>query len=68
MSREGFVAASVGPDRQDSFIVDVPFPRFYRFPSDSVQDSFYDPSNGLYSFGDIGFFGGDIPVQGLYGG
>lgn len=68
MRREGFVLASVGPDQQDSFIVDIPFPEFYRFPGDSVRDSIYNPSNGLFSFGDIGYFGGDIPVRGLLGG
>jgi prepilin-type N-terminal cleavage/methylation domain-containing protein len=69
LKREAFVVASVGPDQQDSFIVDYPFPNFYRFPGDSVRDSIYNPSNGLYSLGDIGYFGGDgIRVQGLVGG
>ncbi len=66
--KEGFVAASVGPDRQDSYIVDYPFPNQYRYPGDSVRDSVYDPSNGVNSLGDIGYFGGDIPVHGLVGG
>ncbi|MBI1390676.1 MAG: prepilin-type N-terminal cleavage/methylation domain-containing protein [bacterium] len=66
--REGFSVSSVGPDRQDSFLVDYPFPRFYRFPGDSVRDSVYNPSNGLDSFGDIGYFGGDLNQQGIIGG
>ena len=66
--REAFVVASVGPDQMDSFIVDVPFPDSYRYPGDSVRDSIYDPSNGTISLGDIGYFGGDIRVQGLLGG
>lgn len=69
LKREAFVVASVGPDQQDSFIVDYPFPNFYRFPGESVRDSIYNPSNGLYSLGDIGYFGGDgIRAQGLVGG
>ncbi len=66
--REGFALASVGPDQQDSFIVDYPFPQYYRYPGDSVRDSIYNPSNGLISPGDIGYFGGDLRVQGLVGG
>ena len=66
--REGFVMASIGPDRQDSFIVDYPFPSFYRYPGDSVRDSVYNSSNGVFSAGDIGYFGGDLPIQGLIGG
>ena len=68
LRREGFVVASVGPDQQDSYIMDYPFPAFYRFPGDSVRDSVYDPTNGIISPGDIGYFGGDLPVQGLIGG
>ncbi len=66
--REGFSVASVGPDQQDSYIVDIPLPNFYRFPGDSTRDSIYNPSNGVISSGDIGFFGGELPVQGLLGG
>lgn len=68
--KEGFCLASVGPDKQDSYIVDYPFPKYYRYPGDSVRDSVYNPSNGLISPGDIGFFGGDLPggVNGLIGG
>ncbi|RJP30158.1 MAG: prepilin-type N-terminal cleavage/methylation domain-containing protein [Candidatus Omnitrophota bacterium] len=62
--REGFAVTSVGPDRQDSFIVDYPFPQNIRFLGASV----YHPSNGVISSGDIGFFGGDLAVQGLVGG
>ena len=69
LRREAFVLASVGPDQQDSYIVDYPFPRFYRFPGDSVRDSVYHPSNGLLSLGDIGYFGGQgLGVSGLLGG
>jgi len=68
LQREGFVVASVGPDQQDSYIMDFPFPTFYRFPGDSIRDSVYNPSNGIISPGDIGYFGGDLPVQGLIGG
>lgn len=66
-SREGFVVSSVGPDRQDSYLVDYPFPAYYRLPG-KVSDSVYAPSNGITSFGDIGFFGGDIGFQGSIGG
>lgn len=65
--REGFLVSSVGPDQMDSYIVDFPFPKFYRWGT-NVNDSVYDPSNGMYSIGDIGFFGGDLPKQGLVGG
>lgn len=66
--KEGFALVSVGPDRQDSFIVDYPFPEYYRFPGETVRDSIYNPSNGIDSFGDIGYFGGDIRASGLIGG
>jgi len=68
LRREGFALTSVGPDRMDSYIVDYPFPEYYRYPGDTVRDSVYNPSNGIVSSGDIGFFGGDIPVSGLIGG
>lgn len=68
LRREGFMVGSVGPDRQDSFLVDYPFPSFRRLPGDSVRDSVYDPSNGVGSFGDIGYFGGDLTVSGIIGG
>ncbi|MEW6238532.1 MAG: prepilin-type N-terminal cleavage/methylation domain-containing protein [Candidatus Omnitrophota bacterium] len=68
LRREGFALTSVGPDRMDSYIVDYPFPEYYRYPGDTVRDSVYNPSNGIISSGDIGFFGGDIPVSGLIGG
>lgn len=66
--REGFSVASIGPDKQDSYIVDYPFPEQYRFPGDTVRDSVYNPSNGIHSLGDIGYFGGELPVGGLVGG
>lgn len=68
LQKEAFALASMGPDQMDSFIVDFPFPQFYRMPSDSVRDSIYNPSNGILSSGDLGFFGGDIPISGLMGG
>ncbi|MCH8347974.1 MAG: hypothetical protein IH901_05725 [Proteobacteria bacterium] len=68
LNKEGFLVASVGPDQQDSYLVDYPFPEYYRFPGDTVQDSVYNSSNGLDSQGDIGYFGGELPVQGLIGG
>lgn len=68
LRREGFALVSVGPDRQDSYMVDFPFPQYYRFPGETVRDSIYNPSNGLESFGDIGYFGGDISASGLIGG
>lgn len=68
LQREGFALASIGPDRQDSYIVDYPFPLHYRYPGDTVRDSVYNPSNGIMSPGDIAFFGGELPVQGLIGG
>jgi len=66
--KEGFALSSIGPDKQDSYIVDFPFPDAYRLPGDSVRDSVYDPSNGIISPGDIGYFGGDLSYQGLLGG
>lgn len=66
--KEGFAVSSVGPDQQDSFVVDYPFPNEYRYPGDTVRDSVYNPSNGIISPGDIGYFGGDLPVSGLIGG
>ena len=68
LRREGFALVSVGPDRQDSYMVHFPFPQYYRFPGETVRDSIYNPSNGLESFGDIGYFGGDIRASGLIGG
>lgn len=68
LQKEAFALASMGPDQMDSFIVDFPFPEFFRPPGDSVRDSIYNPSNGVISTGDLGFFGGDIPVNGLMGG
>ncbi len=68
LNREAFSVTSVGPDRMDSYLVDYPFPDFYRYPGESVRDSVYNPSNGVQSLGDIGFFGGDLPVSGLVGG
>ncbi|MBN2327443.1 MAG: prepilin-type N-terminal cleavage/methylation domain-containing protein [Candidatus Omnitrophica bacterium] len=68
LRKEAFALASMGPDQMDSFIVDIPFPEFYRYPGDSIHDSIYNPSNGVISPGDIGYFGGDIPVVGLVGG
>ncbi|MDX9754685.1 MAG: prepilin-type N-terminal cleavage/methylation domain-containing protein [bacterium] len=64
---EGYLVSSIGPDQMDSYIVDYPFPKFYRW-GPNVNDSVYNPSNGIYSIGDIGFFGGDLPRQGLVGG
>jgi len=64
LRKEAFALASMGPDQMDSFIVDFPFPKFNRFPGESV----YNPSNGIISPGDLGFFGGDISVSGLIGG
>ncbi len=66
--KEGFSLGSVGPDRQDSYIVDFPFPEHYRLPGDSVYDSIYRPSNGIVSPGDLGYFGGELSVNGLMGG
>ena len=68
LRKEGYALASVGPDRQDSYIIDYPFPGFYRIPGDSNRDSVYNPSNGVISPGDIGYFGGDLNTQGLIGG
>lgn len=61
---ESFAVASVGPDRMDSYIIDIPFPEFKRFPGESV----YNPSNGVVSAGDIGYFSGNLRVSGLVGG
>lgn len=66
--REAYMVGSVGPDQMDSFIVKVPFPSLYNYPGDSPRDSIYNPSNGILSLGDIGYFGGDITVNGLLGG
>jgi type II secretion system protein G len=68
LRKEGFAVSSVGPDQMDSYIVEYPFSGYLGVPTDSVNDSVYDPSNGIRSIGDIGFFGGDIPRQGLVGG
>ncbi len=68
LRREGFAVSSVGPDQNDSYLVDYPFPDFYRFSGRPVRDSVYNPSNGLISPGDIGYFGGNLSVQGLIGG
>ncbi len=69
LRKEAFALASMGPDQMDTFIVDFPFfPGFYRYPTDSPRDSIYNPSNGIISPGDIGFFGGDISINGLIGG
>ena len=68
LKKEAFSVSSVGPDQMDSYIVDFPFPGFYRYPGDTVFDSVYNPSNGVRSAGDIGFFGGDLSKQGLVGG
>ncbi|MBZ0256850.1 hypothetical protein K8I31_12365, partial [bacterium] len=68
LRREGYAVVSVWPDRQDSYIIDYPFPKYYRVPGESVRDSVYNPSNGTESIGDIGYFGGDIGAGGLIGG
>ena len=68
LQKEAFALASMGPDRMDTYIVDIPFaPSFYRY-SNTPGDSIYNPSNGIVSPGDIGYFGGDISVGGLIGG
>jgi type II secretion system protein G len=66
--KEAFLVASVGPDQMDSYIVKIPFPTLYNYPVESIRDSIYHPSNGIVSLGDIGYFGGDIPITGLRGG
>lgn len=68
MRREGFAISSVGPDQMDSYIVQYPFPQNTEVPIENAYDFVYNPSNGIRSTGDIGFFGGDIPKQGLVGG
>ncbi|MGC9330234.1 MAG: prepilin-type N-terminal cleavage/methylation domain-containing protein, partial [Candidatus Hinthialibacter sp.] len=37
LRKEAFALASMGPDQMDSFIVDFPFPEFYRYPGDSTR-------------------------------
>ncbi len=65
--KKGYCILSMGPDYQQSGL--------YFLPPNLVCDNFtygagppYKPSNGLHSWGDIVYFGGDLPVSGALGG
>lgn len=73
MNREGYAVVSLAPDQKDSFVAYLPFPN--RLPAAAAgygilesADSLYDPTNGLFSGGDIAGFGGDVPMDGIRGG
>ncbi|NUP89278.1 MAG: prepilin-type N-terminal cleavage/methylation domain-containing protein [Candidatus Sumerlaeia bacterium] len=70
---DGFAVISIGPDRDDSFIVYHPFPEalpvaaaYYGITS--AWDSVYDPTNGTISEGDLARFGGAVPGPAVVGG
>lgn len=65
--KKGYCILSMGPDYQQSGL--------YFLPPNVVCENFtygagppYESSNGLHSWGDIVYFGGDLPVGGAYGG
>ena len=66
--KKAFCAMSEGPDGEQTGLFYLPAhilcPGFVYGP----EDASYAPSNGLYSVGDIAYFGGHIPVSGLVGG
>jgi prepilin-type N-terminal cleavage/methylation domain-containing protein len=68
LDHDAYLLASVAPDRVDSSLVYLPFPHLRNLPLRAIQDTIYAPSNGLTSPGDIGHFGGEIPVGGSIGG
>ncbi|HUT22930.1 MAG TPA: type II secretion system protein [Sumerlaeia bacterium] len=73
MASSAYAVVSVGPDLKDSFIVYYPFPTSLppgasAYGVHSASDSVYDPTNGTISSGDLGAFGGDLPVPRFVGG
>ncbi|HQP97852.1 MAG TPA: prepilin-type N-terminal cleavage/methylation domain-containing protein [bacterium] len=68
LDRDAYLVASIGPDRVDSALVYLPFPEMRTLPIPCIQDTVYSPSNGVISGGDIGHFGGAVPLGGGIGG
>lgn len=66
---DGYAVVSIGPDKTDSFIAYYPFPD--ALPAQAalvgirkVDDTVYDPSNGLRSSGDLAHIGGEACKRG----
>ncbi|MFH1742267.1 MAG: prepilin-type N-terminal cleavage/methylation domain-containing protein [bacterium] len=65
--RKAYCSLSMGPDYFQSGLFWLPVHKVC--PGIGLEEpKAYAPSNGLYSVGDIVYFGGDIPVSGAVGG
>lgn len=73
MKRECFALISVGPDAKDSFIVYYPFPgdlpaTAAQYGIIRIEDTIYDPTNGVESGGDLASFGPEAHTAPVIGG
>lgn len=73
MKRECYALISVGPDLKDSFIVYYPFPgdlpaTAQQYGIDRIEDTIYDPTNGVESGGDLASFGPEAHTSPVVGG
>jgi hypothetical protein len=70
---ESCAVVGVGPDLKDSFIVYYPFPASLpssaiRFGINRIEDTIYDPTNGILSGGDLAGFSAGINKPRIVGG
>jgi len=69
--RRAFCISSYGPDKHSNGMEWYPmffFAEFTAYSREALLSALYDPSNGTRSEGDIGRFGGDVPVPQVTGG